>query len=163
MAFQSLSDNLVADDTNVVDDVFVKNLESGAIVRANTASDGTEANAFTFIPWGPALSANGRYVAFFSAADNLVADGGGRGLFVKDLETGSIVRANTASDGTLPNDNFVLGQGISAGGRTVAFSTGAGNLVPDDTNGLWDVFIKDLDLGKVVRASTAADGTQAQG
>ncbi len=170
VAFLSQADNLVPNDTNAADDpwtgsdVFVKDLETGMIVRANTAADGTEANADSAFPTGPAISDDGRYVAFHSRADNLVPNdtNGDYEVFVKDLDTGSIVRADTASNGTASNA-FVWAPSISADGRTVAFSSGADNLVQDDTNGLWDVFVKDLDLGKVVRASTAADGTQAQG
>ncbi len=93
----------------------------------------------------PVLSADGRYVAFTSEADNLVPDdtNGARDIFVKDLDTGEIVRASTAADGT-QSDGWSRAAGLSANGRYVAFRSYAGNLVPDDTNGAPDVFVKDL-------------------
>ena len=88
VAFVSVASNLVLGDTNGFPDVFVKDLQTGAITRVSTAADGTEANYFSN---SPSISADGRYVAFGSWAPNL-----GRGayfsddVFVKDLQTGAL-------------------------------------------------------------------------
>jgi len=162
VVFFSFASNLVPDDTNSREDIFVKNLDSGEIARANTADDGTEANGGQ--NESADLSSNGRYVAFATSASNLVPDdtNAQRDVFVKDMETGEIVRASTTTDGSEINA-WSYGAQISADGRTVAFASNASNLVPGDNNYNFDVFVKDLDTGEIVRASTASGGTQANG
>jgi Tol biopolymer transport system component len=149
VAFGGGSINLVPGDTNGKSDIFVKDLETGAIVRANTAADGTEANDDYHLF---ALSGNGRYVAFSSRADNLVPDdtNGREDLFVKDLETGAIVRANTAADGTVGTGQAIF-PSLSGDGRYVSFTSEADNLVPGDTKWTTDVFVKDLESGEIIR------------
>src|SRR5262249_44994888 len=107
------------------------------------------------------MSADGRYVAFYSSASNLVPGdtNGSADVFVKDLLTGSVVRASTDAAGAQANfDSY--SPTLSADGRYVAFYSSASNLVPGDTNGSADVFVKDLLTGSVVRASTDAAGAQ---
>ncbi len=74
---------------------------------------------------------------------------------------------STAADGTQANDYSYIYQtspnAVSADGRYVAFQSDASNLVTGDTNGIGDIFVKDLQTGAIVRASTAADGTEANG
>jgi len=72
------------------------------------------------------------------------------------------VRVSTAADGT-QGDGASSGACLSADGHRVAFVSAATNLVPDDTNGVADVFVKDLRTGAIERVSTAADGTQPDG
>lgn len=159
LAFISDATNLVPDDTNNAPDVFVKDLQTGAIVRASTAADGTQASADGY---DVSLSTDGRYVAFSSGASNLVPGdtNNSRDIFVKDLATGAVVRADTAADGTQANWGYGNTYSLSAEGRYLAFENSAANLVPGDTNYVDDVFVKDLQTGAVVRVSTAADGTQ---
>ncbi|MEK7815216.1 MAG: putative Ig domain-containing protein, partial [Pseudomonadota bacterium] len=162
VAFTSYASNLVPGDTNRASDIFVKDIQTGEIVRADTATDGTQGDSYSF---HPAISADGRYVAFMSSASNLVLGdtNGSSDSFVKDLQTGEIVRANTAADGVQANGESNYGPSISADGRYVAFASYASNLVPGDTNGRPDIFVKDLQTGEIVRANTAADGVQANG
>ncbi len=130
----------------------------------------------------PALSAAGGRVAFLSDAPDLVpGDTNGEvDVFVKDLGTGEIVRASTTADGTQAHGSDILERretnratrhcgakirsirrvALSADGRTVAFLSSAHDLVPGDTNGCPDVFVKDLRTGKLTRASTTAAGRQ---
>lgn len=161
VAFQSGATNLVPGDTNGHADIFVKDLTTGAIIRASTAADGTQARGDG--GWVPALSADGRFVAFYSWASNLTAGdtNGASDIFVKDLTTGAIARASTAADGTQGNNDSRFFSPLSADGRFVAFESLASNLVPGDTNGTWDIFVKDLATGAITLASTAADGTPA--
>ena len=158
VAFGSAASNLVANDTNQSFDVFVKNLDTGAITRASTAANGTQANDISI---SFSLAADGRSVAFHSGATNLVAgDTNGRAdVFIKNLTTGAVTNASTAADGSLGNgDSFNATQ--SRDGNLVAFLSNADNLVAGDTNGRTDVFVKDLTTGAITRVSTATDGTQ---
>lgn len=161
VAFGSYASNLVLGDTNGQSDIFVKDLTTGAITLASTAADGTKTNAGSS---RLSLSGDGHYVAFVSSASNLVAGdtNGADDIFVKNLTTGAITRASTAADGTQANHihYIYLPFSLSADGRFVAFASDASNLVPGDTNGRSDIFVKDLTTGAITRASTAADGTQ---
>lgn len=128
----------------------------------STASDRTQAD--NGVPYAPALSGNGRYVAFESAASNLVAGdtNGISDVFVKDTVTGSTTRVSVASNGTQAN----LGSrtpALSFDGRHVAFVSDATNLVPGDTNGFDDVFVRDMATGQTDRVSVATGGAQSDG
>jgi Tol biopolymer transport system component len=104
------------------------------------AGDGSQANDFSA---GTAISDDGRYVAFLSAASNLVPHdtNGTWDIFVRDRWAATTRRASVASDGTQANDVSTSAV-LSADGRYVAFESWATNLVPGDTNGTRDVFIR---------------------
>ena len=161
MAFLSCATNLVADDTNAWPDVFVHDRETGETQRVSVASDGTQGDACST---APSLSADGRYVAFDSQAENLVADDTNTtsDVFVHDRETGETERVSVASDGTQADDS-VYNPVISADGRYVTFTSCATNLVADDTNTTPDVFVHDRETGETQRVSVATDGTQGDG
>ena len=161
VAFSSEADNLVAGDTNNETDIFVKDLTTGTLSRVNTSSTGTESNDLSALA---SISADGRYVAFQSAATNLVAGDTNAVLdiFVKDLRRGTLERVSTAGDGS-EGDGASLRASISADGRHVAFDSAATNLIDGDTNGAADIFVKNLRSGAVTRASTDASGVEASG
>jgi hypothetical protein len=121
VAFQSAASNLVAGDTNGVRDVFVRDRASGVTVRVSVAGDGTQANDHNE---APAISADGRHVAFRSFATNLVAvDTNGRtGVFVHDLDTGVTGRVSVGNTGA-QSDRDSDRPSISADGRYVAFES----------------------------------------
>lgn len=165
VAFHSWASNLVSEDTNGKGDEFVRDRQTGVTKRVSVASDGSQGNGESD---GPSISADGRFVAFDSSAWNLVSgdtnnfcDGGSNcwDVFVHDRQTGITERISVASDGTQGNDESVL-PSISADGRYVAFVSGASNLVIEDTNGSWDVFIHDRETGETERISVASDGSQ---
>lgn len=167
VAFWSTADNLVPGDTNATDDVFIRDRETGQVERVSIAADGGQANGMAqraLVPWSgpPALSVNGRYVAFWSDANNLVpGDTNARDdVFVHDRQTGLTERLSIASDGTQA-DGPSGWPAMSADGRYVAFASAATNLVPGDTNESWDIFVRDRELGETRRISLAAGGTQA--
>ncbi|MFC8514907.1 TolB family protein [Streptomyces sp. NPDC057257] len=114
--------------------------------------------------WGPSISADARYVAFSSNVNNLVpGDTNKTGdTFVFDRRLKTTQRVSTAADGT-QSDGPSAGVSLTADGSRVAFVSSADNLVPGDTNGVADVFLKDLRTGAVERISLAADGTQSDG
>jgi len=168
VAFGSNASNLVVGDTNGTGDVFVRDRVTGATTRVSVATGGTQANGDSS---GPAISADGRYVAFDSNASNLVAGdtNGCFDVFVHDRVTGATTRVSVATDGTQaggfcedPIAPSGSGQAaISADGRYVAFWSKASNLVAGDTNISADVFVHDRVTGATTRVSVASDGTQA--
>lgn len=161
VAFDSQSDQLVPGDDNGSFDVFVRDLADGSISRVSVAEGGTQAAFSSFLP---AISADGRRVAFVSAASDLVPDddNGMVDVFVKDLPSGRIwrVSVNAAGEGSANGNNRA--PAISADGRYVAFYTIDSRLVAGDTNAAYDVFVADVEAGTLQRVSVAADGTQAE-
>lgn len=161
VAFASFVDGLDPADVNHFSDVFVRDLNEGTTKLVSVRSNGNLGNDRS---WRPRISADGRFVAFESDATNLV--GGDRNgvtdVFVHELATGATMRVSVASDGSEANGYSEI-DGISADGNLVLFSSVATNLVPDDHNGVVDVFLRDVAAGTTVRVSTALDGTEADG
>ena len=159
--FVSDAPNLVAHDTNRAKDIFVHDRITGRTTRASVSSRGRQANG---VSESPALSADGRYVAFESSASNLVRGDTNRqpDVFVHDRRTGKTVRVSVSSAGRQANFASVV-PALSADGRYVAFATAASNLVPHDTNGLEDVFVRDRRTGKTTRVSVTSRERQATG
>ncbi|MCW3040854.1 MAG: hypothetical protein JWM31_2759 [Solirubrobacterales bacterium] len=160
-AFTTTATNMGANQLNgPIADVMTIDLLSGRQRVVSEAFDGTGANGPSR---SPAISAFGTRVAFASDATNLV-EGDTNGLtdiFVRQRE-GTLARVSVALDGG--NANGPSSQpDISADGRIVVFTSAATNLVPGDTNGVADVFARDLTLGTTRRVSVSSDGTQANG
>jgi Tol biopolymer transport system component len=124
-------------------------------------SSGTQANQYSYC-WGSAISADGRLVAFVSAASNLVSNdtNGWEDVFVRDRQAGTTSRVSVDSSGA--EGDYGAGECvISADGRVVAFHSSATNLVAGDTNGCLDVFVHDLVTGVTERVSVDSSGVQA--
>ena len=157
VAFYSLATNLVPGDTNDTSDIFVNDRQTGETTRVSVAASGTQANGGST---DPSLSADGRYVAFASSADNLVPDdtNGRDDIFVHDRQTGQTTRISVASDGT-PGNGDSYSPSLSADGRIVAFASRARNLVPGDTPGWEHIYVHDRQTGETTRVSVASDGT----
>jgi Tol biopolymer transport system component len=167
VAFGSWASNLVPGDTNGTYDVFVHDRHTGITERVSVDTAGVQANDQS---GSPAISADGRYVAFHSWASNLVADdtntcetwpkpGQCPDVFVHDRQTGITERVSVDSAGNQGNGRSG-GPAMSADGRYVAFSSRASNLVADDTNGAWDAFVHDRDTGATRRVSVDSSGKQ---
>lgn len=131
---------------------------AGSTTRVSVSTAGTQANGVSF---GSALSADGRYVAFSSDATNLVpGDTNNAGdVFVRDRRTGTTERVSLSSAGAQGGEES-FGTSITPDGRYVAFASRAPNLVPGDTNGQTDAFIRDRRTGTTTRISVSARGTQ---
>ncbi|MFO7948184.1 MAG: hypothetical protein R6V19_15380, partial [Armatimonadota bacterium] len=159
VAFDSPASNLVAGDTNGVSDIFVHNCIAGETTRITMAPDGSEANGHSF---GPAISDDGRFVAFSSSADNLVAEDNNAqdDVFVHDLSTGETELVSVSSDGVQGNSWIVGYCDISADGRYVAFGSWSDNLVENDTNDADDVFVRDRQAGTTARVSVSSTGSE---
>jgi Tol biopolymer transport system component len=142
IAFDSYATNLVPGDTNGSPDVFVRDTQMGMTTRVSLRNTGAQAKGAS---GGASISADGRFVAFNSNADNLVADDTNRSadVFVRDTALGTTTRVSVAGSGAQGSD----GSGepsITADGRFVAFTSHAGNLVVGDSNKLADVFRRSL-------------------
>lgn len=156
IAFQSDATNLVAGDTNGASDVFVHDRASARTVRVSLTSAGGEADGGSF---GPAMARDGRFVAFTSAATNLVAGDGNAAddVFVRDLITDDTRLVSRTPVGT-PGQAASRAPSICATGGVVAFVSAAGDLVAGDANGKADVFVFDVPSGRVQRVSVATSG-----
>jgi Ca2+-binding RTX toxin-like protein len=161
VAFSSEADNLVAGDTNEARDIFLHDLETGVTSRVSVDSAGSQGNDAS---GSASISGNGRFVAFSSAADNLVeGDANERGdVFVHDVQTGVTRLVSVSSTGEAGNG--VSGNStISADGRFVAFFSDADNLVAGDTNEAGDIFIHEIETGITTRVSVGSSGEEASG
>jgi Tol biopolymer transport system component len=162
VAFAAPDGDMVANDRNHDTDIFVRNLTTQTTemvsdhdpnLPSQTPSGGVA--GFT----AGSLNANGRYLAFFSAADNLIpADTNGyRDVFVRDLMTGTNIPVSLNTNG-VAGDGISTDPAISADGRYVAFTSSADDLVPNDTNNAQDVFVRDLQTGTTTLVSVSTDG-----
>ncbi len=158
VAFQSQASNLVAGDTNATWDAFVHDRKRGGTTRVSVDSSGAQGNDASF---EPSMSGDGRFVAFYSDASNLVPGDTNResDVFLHDLQTGAVTRVSVDSSGTQGNGSSG-GSSLSADGRFVAFSSDAKNLVQGDTNQWIDVFVHDLESGATTRVSVDSSGVQ---
>ncbi len=143
IAFRSTAGNLVDADSNAVGDVFIRDVDAGTTIRVSVGASGLQGNGKSD---RPSISDDGRSVAFYSDADNLVAGDTNmlRDVFVHDLETRVSVRISVGVGGA-ETDGASSRPAVSADGRHVAFRSDASNLVANDTNGLTDVFVHDRD------------------
>ena len=155
-AFVSRASNLVAGDTNGRADVYVRS--AGGLERISLATDGAQPQADAL---DADLSADGRFVVFASAADNLVpADtNSASDVFVRDRAAQVTTAVSVAGDGA-PANGRSSGPAISADGRFVAFTSTAKELVAGDTNRVADVFVRDLQAGTTTRVSLSNGGRQ---
>jgi len=156
VAFSTDADDLVPGFTNGARHVFVRDRQSGTTEWISISSSGVEANDWSY---SPAISSNGRYVAFDSWASNLVSGdtNGVRDVFVHDRLSGSTERVSVESSGIEAN-SWSLVNSISVDGRYIVFESAATNLIPDDTNGHVDVFIRDRQTGTTSCISLAPVG-----
>ena len=153
VAFSSTAANLDGGDKGDDNDVFVHDRLTGETTRVSVASDGSDANGV-----GPAISGDGRYVAFTSTSPALGVDDAAQ-LFVHDRETGLTELVSRAPDGS-PANALAGGARMSLDGQFVAFSSRATNLAPGpDAEGL-DVFLVHRETGTVQALTSGIDPDQ---
>ncbi|RZU52067.1 hypothetical protein EV385_3908 [Krasilnikovia cinnamomea] len=161
VVFTSHGPNLVADDTNNSSDIFLRDTVAGTTTRVSLTETGAQADKQSY---RPALSADGRFVAFVTWAALVAGDTDTRpDVYLRDLTSGRTVLVSESYDGSpVEVDGFGFDDlAITPGGRFVAFQTDATKLVADDTNGRADAFVRDLQTGTTVRASVSDSGAQA--
>ena len=158
VAFQSDAP-LQSDDTNEKTDVYLRDLEGNETTRISIGPGAVEGNGGSF---SPSLSADGRFIAYWSNASGLVSGDTNKAgdVFVFDRSDGSTVRISVGPE-DVQADGMSSDPAISPDGRYVAFWSGATNLVPDDTNEKRDIFLHDRESNALTRVSVADDGTEA--
>lgn len=130
-------------DTNDVDDVFVFDAQAGKTTRVSVATNGHQGNDGSGFP---TISADGRFVVFHSYATNLVPGdtNGAFDIFLHDRQTGKTTRVSVSSSGSQANGDSSYHFAIAPQGDKVGFISDATNLVSGDTNGVTDVFLRQL-------------------
>jgi hypothetical protein len=161
VVFDCASGNLVPNDRNHAEDVFVRDTvaETTELISVPdpTLSSYTPNGNSGFYPGS--VSADGRYVAFSSDADDLVPGdtNSQRNVFVRDLLLSTNVLVSADTNGVAAS-GFSFEPSISGDGRYVAFSSYASNLVAGDANNAQDVFLRDLQMGTTMLVSASLDG-----
>ena len=160
VVFQSADTNLVPGDANGAMDVFLRDTVLDSIRRVSVTSGGIEGNAASS---NPSISENGRYIAFHSAATNLVVGdtNGYTDVFVYDRTLFTTIRVSLTQLGGQTMGGDSVGGVISADGNFVGFRSWATNIPSNpDTNGVSDIFRWDRTLGTVRRISVAENGDE---
>jgi Tol biopolymer transport system component len=149
---------LVPGDTNEFFDIFVRDVRRGVTTQVSVSSSGRQSNGDSV---NPAISANGRYVAFASLATNLVPGdtNGTWDVFVRDRRTARTTRVSESSTGEQANWPSEY-PSISTNGRYVTFSSFASNLVPGDANENNDISLHDRRTGSTTLESRSSTGEQ---
>jgi Tol biopolymer transport system component len=153
VAFQSGATNLAADDLNGEWDIFVRDRQAETTERISVGSAEAGGNSDS---QRPSISADGRYVVFWSRASNFLGPDGdlnnAADIFLRDrhLGTTELISGAGVSEGAngVSNDPEV-----TPDGRYVVFTSEASNLVPNDTNDRNDIFVRDRVAGTTERIS----------
>jgi Tol biopolymer transport system component len=162
--FESSADNLVANDNNNTNDVFVRDVVNGITSLVSMTPAGTSGNGGSR---GSTLTPDGRYVAFVSAATNLVPNdtNGIPDVFVRDMQAGSTTLASTGAVNAQGIGTILMssseGPEMTPDGRYVAFLSSATNLVPGLTN-IGEIYVRDMVNGTTAWASTNAQTLSRQ-
>lgn len=158
VVFISAADDLVANDSNGAEDVFVRDLQTATTTLVSVKQDGS--GTASGASGTPSISANGRWVAFSSVAEDLVGnDGNGQeDVFVRDLQTGTTTLVSIDRQGSSSGTGRSFSPVMTSGGRIVAFVSNANDLVADDDNAVNDVFLRDLNAGTTTLVSIGRDG-----
>ncbi|MFN0242765.1 MAG: TolB family protein [Planctomycetota bacterium] len=159
VAFESNASNLVPGDTFGNWDIFVRDIVAGTTKRVSVKSNGDQCIGHSLTP---SISLDGRYVAFQSSGWNIIpADSNQHGdVFVHDMQTSHTTRVSVGGANTQANGDSYL-PAISGDGRFVLFASDASNLVPNDTNQLIDLFVRDRQTSVTERVSVDSNGAQA--
>ena len=156
--FPSNATNLIEGGTTGLQ-VFRRDASSMVVDLCSCDASGNQGNAGSA---GPSASEDGRYVAFLSAATNLVPGGTTNAqVFRKDMDTGAITLCSGDAAGSQGNgdSSFCC---ISPDGRYVTFQAASTNLVPGGTTHI-QIFRKDMDTGAITLCSSDAAGSQGNG
>ena len=167
VAFASAGSDFVDGDTNGLTDIFLRDMNSGSTRLVSASQTGAPADLGALannVAGKREVSDDGRYVAFASAATNLVAtpNNGKQQVYVKDMSTGVVTRASVDATGAAGNDNSGT-PSLSGNGHVVAFRSEARNLSPLAVSGVSQIFVRDLELGTTTLESLSTAGTVVSG
>ena len=161
VAFSSTSDQMYPNDTNGVEDVFVRSLvdDSLTVVSVPRTSGGGTAGASE----SPSISGDGRFVAFESEGTDLVADTvtGNGDIYVRSLAAGTTTLVSMNLAGTGGGSDRSYGASLSGDGSIAAFASDADDLTSNDANGATDMFARGLDVTVAAKPALAATGLDA--
>ena len=163
LVFVSHANNLVTNDNHALHlDVFARNLESGRTTLVSVNASGVGGGNDDSVH--PSISADGRYIAFASEASDLVSNdtNSTTDVFVRDLATGTTTPVSTGSPLTVSQVLAARSSAdpqISTDGRWIVFSSRMGHLVSGDTNGIEDVFVRDLEANSTLLVSAGMSGS----
>jgi hypothetical protein len=167
VTFASSASNLAPSGTGQ-NDAYEHDLTTGTTQRVSVSTGGGEPD-YGSGSSGVAISSDGRYIAFGSFASNLVTPAQANfqeEVYVRDMTTGVTRWVSVARNGRQGNANsggVFNGVSMSADGRFIAFDSDASDLVQNDTNGRFDVFVRDMTDGKTRRVSISSQGHQGNG
>jgi Tol biopolymer transport system component len=156
IAFSSDADNLVANDTNGDSDVFVRDMAAGTNILVSVNTNGNASG--DGVSSAPAISGDGRYVAFASLADDLAGNDANRALdvFVRDLSSGTTALASVSTDGVHSGNGDSFAPVLSADGRYLLFHSKASNLAAGSFSaGTENLFLRDLPAGITYALTTS--------
>ena len=159
VVFSSNSTNLASGNTSGFAEIYVRDPVSGTTSEASVSTSGIPADSNNY---GGSISANGRFVVFYSDADNLYPGSvtATSGVYVRDLTNSVTEREDVASDGTPANGSGYFGA-ISADGRYVAFISNATNLVSGVSG--TQLYLRDRKASQTSLVSVAIGGSPANG
>lgn len=163
VVFTSAADDLVLNDLNGIEDVFAWSRLTGAISLVSLDSAGNQGNGQSL---EANVSADGRFVVFSSAATTFGSgtgptNGNGFDVFVRDRQLGQTSIVSIATSGAAIT-GFAQGGSITDDGNQVLFWSDASNLVPNDTNGVYDCFLRDRAAATTIRISLSSSGLQGR-
>lgn len=148
-------------DSNGVDDVYVRDLQTGTLFKASVGLAGADPDAGSYTG---EVSSDGRFVAFSSEASNLVGgdSNGAYDVFVRDLVANTTQRVSVKPGG---GQSFLGGDlpQISSDGRYVVFTSPSDDLVANDNNGFNDVFVRDRQTSTTTRVNLGSGGVESNG
>ena len=159
--FESVATDLVSSDTNGQEDIFVYDIATAQVDLISLNVTGTDSGDAQSND--PAISDDGRFVAFWSLSTDLVATDSNAtaDVFLRDLQLGTTQLVSFNSAGTDSADNFSIDPDISADGRFVSFQSAAENLATGDSNTALDIYVRDMQSGVTQLVSATPGGTAA--
>ena len=157
VAFESVADNLVINDTNTVSDIFVHDRLAKTTKRVSISSTiGEQANRDSY---KASISQDGQYIAFESSATNLIAGVTGTQIYIHNRQSGNTDIVSISSTGEEGNGRS-YNPSLSANGRYVVFGSFSTNLIANDNNGVSDIFVHDRQEGITSRISVSTGGAE---
>jgi len=158
ISFTSWASNLISGDINNHPDVFLKDMATGDISLVSIGPNGNRGNDLSA---SPALSSDGKFVAFLSRSTNFQYENISeyKDIYLRDIDAGTTIRLSESPSGIQSNGWSDFPR-ISADGRYVTFFSAASNLIDNDTNGYDDIFLYDSELGALSCVSVNSVGGQ---
>ncbi len=158
--------SLLPQDTNPHNDLYVIDRDSGILELASVDSDENIANGANF---NPAISDDGRFVVFRSHGSNLVSDDSNSNpdIFVRDRLNGTTTLISgvdpSLGTGSATGNSWSYNPSISGDGLFITYWSASTDLVPGDTNGVFDLFLHDVTQATTERINRSPSGQQAVG